>query len=218
MHVPWLYVSAGGGLALLPESLVGDRLIDGRTVEKGTASLAFEAGWSFGGAVGFHLGNNTRAEGEFSYAGARTRQVGRRDARHFEEQPHSAVMSFMVNGLFDVHTGSPFRPFVGLGVGLALVTHTFGKLKSPSVFYPDPGGAATGQAVAYQAIAGLAYELFDGLAIQLAYRLFGMHTTLTYRDRVDRDRYDTVIRSLPFRPLAIQHIEAGIRWSLPPLQ
>ena len=213
-----LYVSVGGGVALIPESMAGDRLLDGRTVEKGAASLAFDTGWNFGGAVGFHLGNSARAEAEFSYTGARTMQVGGRDARHFEVQPSSAVMSFMVNGQFDLETGSPLRPFVGLGIGLALMTHTFGVLKSPSVFYPDPSGAATGRAMAYQARVGLTYELLDGWAIHLGYRLFGTHTTLTYRDPVDREDYDTVVRSLPIRPLVLQRIEAGITWSLPPFQ
>lgn len=211
---PRLYLATAGGVALVPESVAGDRLLDGKTVEKGSASIAFDVGWSLAGAVGFHLGSGTRAEGEFSYISAQTRQVGGRDARHFARQPHSTVLSFMANGLFDLDTHTPIRPFVGLGIGLALVTHDFGKLHEPSVLYPEPRGEASGMAIAYQARVGLAYKLTHHLAIHLGYRIFGSHPTLTYLDPAATQRYDSVVRFIPTPALAVQRIELGMTWSL----
>ena len=203
-------------MAIIPESTEGNRLKYGKTVKKGAGNLAFELGWAAIGAVGFHLGNSVRAEGEFSYTRAGVREVGRWEASDFSEPSRSALMSLMMNGLYDLDTGSPIRPFIGLGVGLALVTHSFGRLKSPSVFYPEPYGDATGTAVAYQARVGVAYQLSDRMAIHLGYRLLGAHPALTYLEPVESDRYDAVIRSLPSRALAVQRIEVGMTWSLTP--
>ena len=76
-------------------------------------------------------------------------------------------LAFMVNGFYDINTGTAFTPYVGLGVGYARVS--------------ADGISATGlgftngdddNKFAYQAIAGVAYQLTPEVALTADYRYF----------------------------------------------
>ena len=87
-------------------------------------------------------------------------------------------MSFMANGWYELDTGTPFSPFIGIGLGVANVSSSSGTHKDAlDDFEPTE---FSGWGFAYQAGAGLGVEVADGFSIRLGYRLFGtLETTLT---------------------------------------
>lgn len=226
-----LYVSAGAGIALVPEYISFKYLKDGKTVTSEHEDVyqyywTYDLGWSGRGAVGFYLGDGARAEAEVSVLIAGLQDVHGRQKKDFTDAPMFTAISVMANGLYELDTGSPLRPFVGLGVGPALTTYSFGKLKAASERqqqeYDQGVKEAAGWSAAYQATAGLSYEIFDGFAVRLAYRFFEMpFRQLTYERKLDKEdseyaTYDTVIGSYSVPATTAHRIEVGMTYRLPP--
>lgn len=225
-----LYFSVGGGVVHHPELIGSKRLKGGKTVtldpeDYHTQYSTYELGWSVAAAFGIHLADAMKAEAEFSYASAGVSELSGLDKDDFKELPRLAVMSIIANGLYELDTGGPLRPFIGLGIGPALASFSFGKLKTTadagSTGVDLPEEIASGWGAAYQARLGVAYELFDGLSVQLGYRFFGMDTTiLNYERKLDKDDpeyadFDTEIGSHYSPPLATHRVEVGLTYRLP---
>jgi len=64
------------------------------------------------------------------------------------------VLSFLVNCYYDIETGSPVTPFIGVGIGAANVDV---EDEDDTVF-------------AYQASAGIGYAISDSTTLELGYR------------------------------------------------
>ena len=78
-------------------------------------------------------------------------------------------MAIMANGFFDLDTGTPFVPFIGIGVGAV-------NLSVKLFDGPDDTTAnfeGSGWGFAYQANVGVAYEIVDAVALTLGYKFFG---------------------------------------------
>ena len=218
-----LYVAAGAGIALVPEYTGRKLLKDGKTVTSEDAVplyTTYDLGWSARGAVGFYIGGGTRAEAEFSYLFVGTKEFNGMEKKAFKEAPQLTVISVMANGLYELDTGTPLRPFIGLGVGPALTSISLGELKSAAdqEDYDQGYEVAAGWSAAYQATAGVAYEVFDGFDVRLAYRYFELpFRTLTYERKFSKDDpeyriYDTEIGSA-FAPGTTAHrIEVGVTY------
>lgn len=80
------------------------------------------------------------------------------------------ILGFMANVWYDIATGTPVIPYVGVGVGAAHITvdATFESDGSTQVF-----PAASTLALVLGAGAGLGYEIIDELVVSLGYRLLG---------------------------------------------
>jgi outer membrane protein OmpA-like peptidoglycan-associated protein len=73
----------------------------------------------------------------------------------------------MGNILYDIHTGTPFTPYLGIGAGAARIKH--------DVRLGAASASDTDWAFAYQGIAGVAYNVTSNLALTADYRYFAAH-------------------------------------------
>lgn len=118
------------------------------------SSVGSDRGWTGLGALGYGFGNGVRLEGELGFRHNHADSGGSMDAT-----------SLMGNALYDFQTNSPFTPYVGGGVGAVRV--------QPNNLVM-PGFSATiddGETVpAWQAMAGVAYDLNPNWKLDLGYR------------------------------------------------
>ena len=161
------YVGVGvkGGLALLD-----DASNDGEAI---TFDSEYDAGLGVSGTFGYSFTRSLRAEAEV--AG----RVNDADSFDFERDQLTAAsfsgeteaegdvqsIAFMLNGYYDLDTGSRWMPYVGVGVGAAyveaeLATGGQGIVDDDDVVF------------AYQAMIGVAYQTTAFSAIGLGYRYF----------------------------------------------
>lgn len=155
------YVGLGGGLNLNDS---GDFEYLGES-----ASPDMQPGFVGLGAVGYAFGNGLRVELEGGY---RYNAVDEVDGVGVDG--HLSAWHTMVNALYDFDLGSRLSPYVGAGVGAAFVTAD-AELPNSGVFTADGsniGIDSTDVGFAYQAIAGLAYNVTDTLALTADYRFF----------------------------------------------
>lgn len=158
-------------------------------------------------ALGYDWGNNYRGEIEFAYR--------QNDARHyagdglgFSGWPSLdgdlQSRSIMFNLIRDFDTGGNLTPYVGFGVGGASFKN--------QVTGADAGFGAlviddTAKRLAYQAIAGIAVNLAEGLALDLSYRYFAAFGTPKFEGTIGGS------------PVSIRHdydthsLFAGLRWN-----
>ncbi|MDZ7626985.1 MAG: OmpA family protein [Parvularculaceae bacterium] len=158
-------------------------------------------------ALGYDWGNKYRGEVEFAYR--------QNDARHYAGDGLGfsgwssldgdlQSYSVMFNLIRDFDTGGAFTPYLGLGVGGASFKN--------QVTGAD-GGFGTlviddsAKRLAYQAIAGVAVQLAEGLALDLSYRYFAAAGTPKFDGTIDGS------------PVTIRHdydthsLFAGLRWN-----
>ncbi len=130
-------------------------------------SFDFDHGWGLSGNVGYQFGGPFRLELEVAYRTNDIDSITSGGARLAGATGEMNSLAFMVNGFYDINTGTAFTPYVGLGVGYARVS--------------ADGISATGlgftngdddNKFAYQAIAGVAYQLTPEVALTADYRYF----------------------------------------------
>jgi outer membrane protein OmpA-like peptidoglycan-associated protein len=81
----------------------------------------------------------------------------------------SSNFSFMLNGYYDLATGTPFTPYIGFGIG----GDRFSLDKVRTNVAPYSGIANSADIVfAYQPIIGVAYSINDHMSLGLEYRYF----------------------------------------------
>ena len=207
---------------MIPEQGFNKYLKDGKVVDLedyDSSHSVYELGWGANGIVGYAFANGTRAEAEFSYLTARMSTFSGTDTKDYQTKPSVAVLSFMVNGLYEFDTGIPLRPFLGLGIGASHATESDGKPKSPPDEFQELVGSGFG--VSYSARAGVSYEVVDGLAILLGYRIYSYGLPfLTYERKLDKndpdyDKYDTQISgNFGFRMNLVHRVELGVSYRL----
>ena len=79
-------------------------------------------------------------------------------------------LAVMANGFFDLRTGTKWTPYVGAGVGWALVKNdidAFGSCFSDPPFVDDEDGV-----FAYQLMAGITYQVTNSISLGIGYRFF----------------------------------------------
>ncbi len=163
---PGPYVRLEGGWSH-PEDLSGTSVPG---IPSGTAKR--DDGYIVGGAAGYKWGpwrgelNLDYAEQDLSsgtnvYAGT----TGSASLKG-----NSSNLSFMLNGYYDINTGTRFTPYVGFGVGGSY----FRLNKAATNATPSVAIANSGDYVfAYQPIVGISYAITDQLLVGLEYRYFG---------------------------------------------
>ena len=195
MYGTGVYASAGGGVSLMGETeLAKDK-------HKGVPGASEDVTWGFdtvgfgaGGAVGYDFGD-FRADAEFSYLSAGFRHGGKVDENNKADDTLT-VMAIMANGFFDLDTGTPFFPYIGIGAGAVNLSVT---LKDDETSQFD----GTGWGFGYQANLGVAYQVIDEIALTLGYKFFG---TLETPVEKDKDNY--------VKPMLMAHrAELGVRFS-----
>ncbi|MBI4825646.1 MAG: porin family protein [Nitrospirae bacterium] len=147
------YVSGNLGATLTSDSTLSVLGIN-------ATELEFDTGWAFGGAVGYDLGNNTRLEGEVAY---RSADIDKVTILGVPVDPSGEVnvLSFLLNGYYDIKVDAPVTPFITGGIGFANI-----ELSDDVDSYDD-------NVFAYQIGAGLGYAVNDLTTIDFGYRYMG---------------------------------------------
>jgi opacity protein-like surface antigen len=154
-----VYISGNLGAVFLNDSDLS--LSDGT---KGKAE--YDTGFGITGAVGYDFGP-ARLEGEVGYRANGYDTVGASGQEKANAGGDVTGWDFMLNGYFDLENTTPFTPYIGGGIGAAV-------LDSSAI---NAGGinmsSGDDTVFAYQIIAGAAYTFADVWALQLEYRFFG---------------------------------------------
>jgi OmpA-OmpF porin, OOP family len=160
----------------------------------GSVPVQFNAGYNIGVRSGYQLGP-WRFEEEYSYR--------RNDVVEYNESTNGVsgnrhTHSIMTNALYDLTTGWPITPHIGVGIGAMDV---FDGLKVPSraLVFNDSGWQ-----FAYQAIGGLRYDINTVLTLDLDYRYLATtestfmipNTALNYRTGANTNNF---VASLTYR-------------------
>ncbi|WP_395675263.1 OmpA family protein [Inquilinus sp.] len=141
-QVSGLYVGAGAGANFLQSN--------------GLNKDDYDVGPAGNLYVGYGFGNGFRTDLEASI----------RENSH-DGNNHQTTYGLMANGYYDFDFGSAFVPYVGAGVGLALVDADFASGGGNRYF------DSTKAKFAYQGIAGVAYNFAPNMAATLEYRYLG---------------------------------------------
>ena len=176
------YLNALGGVALVPgfndtphkflETLEQTELTEGRIDWKS------DVGFVASGALGYQFGP-VRADGEFAYLSASfTFPHADGDAAAQRDDTFTAL-ALLGNFWFDLDTGSFVAPYFGLGVG---ATNLSVKLTTDMDQWFD----GTGWGFAFQAGAGVAFQVVPGFSLDLGYRFFGsLETSIFHKGDLD---------------------------------
>jgi len=165
------YLSLRGGISLLQDS---DMTIEVAGVGQIPATLEYDPGWLAGIAGGYEFGNGFAVEGEFTY-----RQNGVDQEQLFGMtlpiDGFERSYALMANGYYRLDTGTFVTPYIGGGVGGALLVvdadSGSGNFSDDSIEF------------AYQAMAGVAAEITPQVSAGLEYRYFAT-TSPSFSDSV----------------------------------
>ena len=121
----------------------------------GFSDLTYETGFAAGATIGYKWSMNLRTELEATYR--------ENDFDEFVGTPVTGDVSswaFMANVFYDFDMGSPVVPYLGGGIGAAVVTFDSAVKEDDTV-------------VAFQLGAGIGYEFTPNLVGSLDFRFFG---------------------------------------------
>ena len=182
----------------------------------------FETGFLGLRAAGGYSIVNVRAEAEVSYRQVAlsdpeyesfTTQAGRKlsSAEVTELNKNTEltvgdlkILGLMANLWYDLATGTPLLPYVGVGIGATRITvdATF-KVYGRTQEFPE----VSIWALAVQGGAGLGYEIIDGLVASLGYRVLGTTEADVSWNQKGTDT-DHILRGRTLH----HHVELGIRY------
>lgn len=148
------YGSVNAGVAMATDSdLTVNGVLD--------VELAYDAGYTVGGALGYMM-ENYRIEGEIAYQ-ANDVESGNGIPVPPGYSMEASVLTFLVNGYLDIDTGGPFTPFVTAGLGAAKIE--FDMTGEPS---------EDDTVFAYQLGAGIGFAVSESVTLDLRYRYLGL--------------------------------------------
>jgi opacity protein-like surface antigen len=153
------YGEVRGGVAFLDDA----DLDDGSGID---IVSTFDAGYLIAGAGGYAHGSGFRGELELAY-----RENGNDELEFrlpgpdvtFDAEGDTSAFTAMANGYYDIDIGVPaLRPYVGFGVGLAVVDT---ELSVQGIKLVDDSDTV----FAYQALAGAAFHITPNIATTVGY-------------------------------------------------
>ena len=171
-----VYVGAGAGVNFLQN-------YDWR--EKGTDTRG-NAEYNVGPAGNIYLGydwGSFRADAEVSLRTNNVDKVKVNDVGTIAKSGHLRTIGIMANGYYDFEFGSPIVPYIGAGVGVALIQQEW---KANGGKFSD-----FNTQFAYQGIAGVSYNFSPNLAANLEYRYLGT-TEPTFSDNGVKVKTDSL--------------------------
>lgn len=157
------YLSGGGGANFLDRDTIPN-IVGG----VGNHNIGYDSGWLGVGALGYKLDETLRLEIELGYrdnnmTGVSNTGVG---PTLITNSSDTTAFSQMVNAIFDIPLSERVDVSLGGGVGAALVDSTIATLAGGSVLNDSDYGFA------YQALAGLTYNLYPRWQAFADYRYF----------------------------------------------
>ena len=165
------YGAIGAGLSYMDNDL--DTEGDGASVFDQDGD--YDNGAGIYASFGYKWARGLRTELEYSYRNNDARHIsGIRDrlpALNASNNNFSGGIdanTLMINALYDFDVNETFTPYLGAGVGGALLNGTFTSAGNPTLAVDDGGELQA----AFQGIAGVAVSLAENLALDLSYRYF----------------------------------------------
>ncbi len=154
---PYFYVGVMGGTNFLQDSDSSFGGVDN--------NVDFETGFGVAGYAGYKWSFGVRTELEVGY---RDNDVDTLSGTGTAgSNGESNAWSVMGNVVYDIPTGTRFTPYVGAGIGYADID--FNSIGTVFTTQALDGGD---EDFAYQAIAGVSYDLTREIAVNLDYRYF----------------------------------------------
>ena len=176
---------------------------------KGAIALALAVGYDFKPAHDFPL------RAEFEYAWRPKKEMFN---KIFEDTEIFKIgaQSFFVNAYFDIHNSSPVTPYVGAGLGLAIVSFSDRCISTHwnGVVYDDTLSKNKTN-FAWNIGAGAAWKITDSVALDLGYRYvdFGKaETEITLYDDDNTHNWD-VARDVVKAKLSTHEVLLGLRYT-----
>jgi len=159
---PGVYFSGDGGLSILPSPHFNSDLY-------GTANAKYNPGYTFGGAIGYDLGNGMRFEVDSQHT---SQQLISLD--DFKANGHLTSTTLMGRGQIDLVKDALLTPYVGVGLGMV----NFGG------HVDDYSGRAWRPG--YQLEAGLRKDISQQFSVSAGYR-FTQALSVDMRDPILED-------------------------------
>jgi len=179
------YVSGNVGISSASDS----DWTDTWTGASASGSTSYDNGAKLTGAVGHSFGN-MRLEGELSYSkndldSMEVKSITVAGAVYtgsavFNATGDATSLGFMANGYYDFETDSKWTPFLMAGLGAARQSLDIKSVGGVTVTYDE-----SDTVFAYQAGAGVAYEISPTLDLGLSYR-YSASADPTFDDGVDK--------------------------------
>ena len=122
-------------------------------------------GYIFGGAVGYKF-DQLRLELGLDFSNSDAKSISLNNASSATANGGIQNTAGMINALWDFRTGTPFVPYIGMGVGVSSVS--LNNLSRNGALLSNDSDLV----FAYQPMAGVNYHITDQLALGLQYRYF----------------------------------------------
>lgn len=149
-----LYVKAGGGYNYQDKQRYNGE------------AATFDGGLAVSGAIGYMFENNFRIEGEVNYHRNYIDRIKTAAGPYLAEPTGElSTTAFMLNGYYDIPTNMGIKPYVGGGIGYAMVEGTYEN------FSAEVEGISE-NVFAYQGIAGSNFEISDSFSLYAEYKYF----------------------------------------------
>ena len=165
---PGAYVSGFAGISIPSDTDVTTSIFPDTFNER----MEFDTGVYAGGTGGFDFGF-FRLEGELSYRYSEINTITDQDSgiQFPNVDGNLGVFAMMANAYIDLHNASPITPYVGGGIGFAVLnlSDTFG---GGGLLYEENDDTV----FAYQVGAGLEIALNPRISLDVGYRYFGTDT------------------------------------------
>ncbi len=144
-----------------------------------TDKIKYGTGWGVSAGYGYAFGNGLRAEMEVTY---RSNDVDKVTGVGTTAKSDGSInnTSFMGNVYYDIATGTRFTPYVGAGIGPAVVTAD--KIRTVNGHTVDSSRVA----FAYQGIVGVSTAIDDHWSIGTDYRYYRTTDVSFKADNADR--------------------------------
>jgi OOP family OmpA-OmpF porin len=126
-----------------------------------------DMGWLAGTSVGYEWKQGFAGEFEFTFRQNHVDRIASSNSLFAGGDLHSFAMMF--NGYYRFHNRTPFTPYIGAGVGDAVVSLNNAR---PTLGLDRGPFGGTDADFAYQGIAGVSYAVAPHLSISAEYRYF----------------------------------------------
>ena len=153
-----LYLKAGLGIGMAM-----DTDVDNMPNNAGTAKVTYDSGWLGILAVGYEFAGPLRTDFEYLWQKNDIDTLSYNNSFGNFQEGDLKTQAFMLNGYYDIATGSPWTPYFGAGIGWAKLD-----LNSPGLPFSD-----NDDVFAYQLMGGVAYAINDQLSVDVQYRFMG---------------------------------------------
>lgn len=157
-----MYAGVRGGLSIMPDSDVEDDA-------NNDYEFDFDPGYTVSGFIGGRINENLRIEPEVSYQESDIDEVSGGSVS-LSASGDVSSLSFIVNLYYDFVNASPVTPYINLGIGISQIDVGSITLDIAPALHTESDDDSV---LAYQAGAGVGWEVTERVTVDFMYRYFG---------------------------------------------